>query len=86
MAKFNYLPEMYYRRSDETVQTIIVNGCQVVYLYYKDGYYSYIIGLENLIDFLNGNVNVRFYCSDNTTDFENMVRIFEPLFQEDEQN
>ena len=85
MVTFQYLHDIYYRRSDETVQTIIVNYCQVVYLHYKDGYYSYIMGLENLIDFLNGNTNVRFYCSDNTTDFENMARIFEPLFQEDEQ-
>ena len=78
MAKFNYLPEMYYRRSDETVQTIIVNGAQVVYLHYKNGYYSYILGLENLIDFLNGNINARFFCSDNTEDFEKIGELFEP--------
>ena len=77
MATFQYLPEMYYRRSDETVQTVIVNGRQVVYLHYKNGYYSYIFGLENLIDFLNGCVNARFFCSDNTEDFENISKLFE---------
>ena len=46
MAKFNYLPETYYIKSDETVHTIIVNDRQVVYLHYKDGYYSYIVGLD----------------------------------------
>ena len=85
MVTFKYLPEMYYRRSDETVQTVIVNDCQVVYLHYKDGYYSYIIGLENLMGFLNGDTNCRFFCSNNTTEFESMVRMFEPLFTEDEQ-
>ena len=84
MAKFNYLPEIYYRRSDETVQTVIVNGTQVVYLHYKDGYYSYILGLENLLDFLNGNVNARFFCSDNTVDFERIGELFEPVFNNPE--
>ena len=85
MAKFYYLPEMYYVKADETVETLIVNDCQVVYLHYKNGYYSYIIGLDNLSKFLHGDTSVRFFCADNTVDFEKMATLFEPLFTEEEQ-
>ena len=77
MAKFTYLEIPWYINAGETVQTIIINGCNVVYCHYKDGYYSYIIGLENLHDFLNGNTNARFFCSDNMSDFENISKLFE---------
>lgn len=78
MAKFTYLPETYYIKADETVQTVIVNGRQVVYLHYKNGYYSYILGLDNLSKFLHGDTNARFFCSDNTEDFEKIGELFEP--------
>lgn len=78
MAKFTYLPETYYIKMDETVQTVIVNGRQVVYLHYKNGYYSYILGLDNLSKFLHGDTNARFFCSDNTEDFEKIGELFEP--------
>ena len=77
MAKFTYIEEQYYRTAGETVQTVIVNDSQVVYLHYKDGYYSYILGLDNLLRFLDGDTNARFFCSDNTEDFENISKLFE---------
>lgn len=77
MAKFVYLDSIYYKKADESVQTVIINDSQVVYIHYKNGYYSYIVGLDNLLGFLNGNVNARFFCSDNTEDFENIGNLFE---------
>ena len=78
MAKFIYLEPQWYITAGETVQTIIINGCKVVYLHYKNGYYSYFLCLENLYNFLSkGDVTARFFCSDNTEDFENISKIFE---------
>jgi hypothetical protein len=77
MAKLFYMEPLWYITAGETVQTIIVNGCNVVYLHYKNGYYSYIVGLENLKKFLDGDTNARLFCSDNTEDFENISKLFE---------
>lgn len=77
MAKFRYLENEYLAKADETVQTIIVNDSAVVYLHYKNGYYSYIQGVGNLLAFLNGDVNARFFCSDNTEDFEKIGELFD---------
>lgn len=77
MAKFVYVEPQWYITAGETVQTIIVNGFSVVYMHYKNGYYSYILGLENLKKFLDGDTNARFFCSDNTEDFENVSKLFD---------
>ena len=39
MANFVYLEPLWYITAGETVQTVIINGCNVVYLHYKNGYY-----------------------------------------------
>jgi len=72
-----YVEPLWYIHPDETVQTVIVNGLNVVYLHYKNGYYSYIVGLENLMKFLDGDTSARLFCSDNTEDFENIAKLFE---------
>lgn len=78
MAKFKYIDDDYYRRADETVSTLIVNDSTVVYLHYQNGYYSYFVGLSNLMKYLeNGDTSGRLFCSDNTEDFENMALLFE---------
>ena len=77
MAKFVYVEPQWYITAGETVQTVIINGCKVVFLHYKNGYYSYIVGLENLKRFLDGDVNARFFCSDNTEEFEKIAKLFE---------
>lgn len=60
----------WYIKPDETVNTIIINGTSVVYEHCKNGYYSYINGLENLKKFLDGDTSARFFCADNPHDFE----------------
>ena len=77
MAKFHYSYPMWYIRPYETVQTIIVNGSKVVFMHYKNGYYSYFLSLENLMKFLNeGDTSVRFFCADNTEAFEQISKLF----------
>ena len=77
MVKLTYIEPIWYIKADETVQTCIINKdnvvINVVYVHYKNGYYSYIFGLDSLMNFLNGDVNERRYCSDNTEDFENLI-------------
>lgn len=76
MANFVYLEPLWYITAGETVQTVIINGCNVVYLHYKNGYYSYIVGLENLKKFLDGDTNARLFCAEDTTTFEKISILF----------
>lgn len=77
MATFQYLDTEYlWGRADETIQTIIVNHDKVVYCHYKNGYYSYIIGVQNLYNFLAGDTDARFFCSEDEEAFEKISELF----------
>lgn len=78
MNKIYYTETQWYIRPDESVETIIVNDTNVVFMHYHNGYYSYFLGLENLMKYINdGDTSGRFFCSDNTEDFENIGKLFE---------
>lgn len=75
-ADFRYLDDAWYIHPDETVTTIIINGINVVYMHYKDGYYSYCVGLDNLQKFLEGDTNARMFCAEDIETFENISMLF----------
>ena len=52
----------------ETIDTCVINKNRVVYVHYKNGYYSLIEGLQNLLDFLNGDTTQRFACVESSND------------------
>lgn len=77
MAKIHYTSSQWYIRPDESVETIIVNGTNVVFIHYWNGYYSYFLGLEDLMKYVNdGDTSGRFFCSDNTEEFEKIGELF----------
>ena len=64
MRTIKWLNETHYFRADETIETAIVDGERVIYMHYKNGYYSLIEGLDNLLAFIGGDVSERFACVD----------------------
>lgn len=62
-----------YVRADETIETAIVNGERVIYMHFKNGYYSLIEGLGNLMSFLNGEVSERFACVDSYSEVDRIL-------------
>ena len=75
-ADFKYLDNVWYIRPDETVTTIIINGINVAYMHYKNGYYSYFTDLESLNKFLDGDTSARFFCAESMKEFENISILF----------
>lgn len=45
-------------------------------MHYKDGYYSYFVGLDNLQKFLEGDTNARMLCAEDIETFENISMLF----------
>ena len=76
IPKIVYLEEQYYITAGESVETCIIEGRHVVYIHYKNGYYSYFVGLENLLKYLNeGDPSGRLLCVENTEVFENLLSL-----------
>ena len=53
-----YIATDYFGKADTTIDTFLINN-NLVFAYNKNGYTSFIIGLENLFDFLNGDTSAR---------------------------
>ena len=68
--------ETVYIRPDKTIETIIINGREVVYVVYENGYYSFCHGLENLRKFLEGDTGARLICLDHYEDFAKICELF----------
>ena len=76
MVTLHYTGETHYISNDRTVETIIVNGNEVVYEVYQDGYYSYCHGLDKLKKFLDGDTSARLICLDNPSLFKGICELF----------
>lgn len=64
----------YLGKADETLDTIIIDGCYVAFIHTdKNGYYSVIEGANNLYEYLSGKTDVRSFCSDDWADIENYL-------------
>ena len=63
-----WVGETTYITAGETIATCVINKSRVVYIHYKNGYYSLIEGLQNLLNFLNGDTSERFACVENYND------------------
>ena len=57
-----------YITAGETIDTCVINKNRVVYVHYKNGYYSLIKGLQNLLNFINGDTTERFACVESNND------------------
>lgn len=72
MRTIEWLPTEYIY-GDETVEPCIIDGKRIIYCHFKNGYYSLIEGIANLLNFLNGDTSERFFCADNFSDIQNFI-------------
>lgn len=63
-----------YIRADETVEAAIIDGKRIIYVHFKNGYYSLIEGLCNLMTFLNGDTSERFACVEDFREVQNILK------------
>lgn len=72
MKTIEWLPTEYIY-GDETVEPCIIGGKRIIYCHFKNGDYSLIEGIANLINFLNGDTSERFACVDDFREVQNIL-------------
>lgn len=66
----------YLGRPDETVQPVVA-GNHVLFVHFFNGYHSLIDGVNNLIDFLDGEYYKRVACTDSEEELIRIIRTYE---------
>ena len=73
MRTIEWLPTEYIY-GDETIEPCIIDGKRIIYCHFKNGYYSLIEGLCNLMAFLNGDTSERFACVHDFNEVQNILK------------
>lgn len=69
-----FITTEYLGKADTSVEVYLVNN-SLVFVYNKDGYTSFIVGIEKLHTFLKGDTSARYDCCDmdNGDDFSEIM-------------
>lgn len=63
-----WLDTWYPKKADETIDTVIVGSNKVLFIHFKNGYYSVIDNLMQLDSFMNGHTDSLRACFDTEED------------------